>query len=839
VENERGLTGSSGFGVLLRRYRLAAGLSQEALADRARMSSAAISSLERGQRRTPQRETLKLLVGALALEDEQREALEMAATRPQSVRRGPGTGVTLGPWADMATSNLPLALKSFVGRAKELNEIIALVRDHRLVTLVGVGGLGKTETALHVGRALNDSTGTAVCFVKLAPIRDSSLVATAIASALGVQEVPNRPLLETLVAYLNNKTLLLILDNCEHVIMQAAIIAESILSTCPRATLLTTSRESLRAAGEQTYRLPSLSVPSPDAASRIRAADAEAYGAIALFSDRARAVDHRFAVTSENAPTVAELCRRLDGIPLAIELAAARVNQLSPKMLANRIGDRFRILTGGERTALARQQTMRATIDWSYDLLSAPEQRVFERLSVFAGGCALDAATTVSSDEGVGEGDVFDLLSSLVDKSLAVADLEGNEPRYRLLESFRQYAHEKLTVRGEQELVTRRLALACLDLAKPLDRIFSYEPDEVLVAQVLQELDNWRAALQWTLAERNDAGLGQRLVAELCVLWQAFAPAEGRRWVTSALELVDERTPTSLIARLSYTEATVAMALGQWEVARASSKVAVARYRVVGDSLGIALAEAREAHAALELGRVAEAKPLLEEALPLAQSAGNRWLEAWILRLFGGASLDDGDVVASRGYRAEALQIYEELGSERDIAFTLMDLCRVEFSVGNGELALRHITEAQARFRAINHARGVAESLTLMAHKFLLLARYDEAQTSTREALALARECHLDFLAGEALETLAAIAALRSHDRARVAACKRAAMILGFVNARLRATNSLRTSEDQEQYDRTHATLQDALGAGAVANLMAEGAAMTEDQAVAEASSAE
>ena len=330
------------FGMLLRRYRLAAGLSQEALAERARMSINGISALERGYRRTPQHETLALLAGALALDEGKREEFEAAAARSGSPRRLGGASVTVGPWTDTTNSNLPLALKSFVGRETELDEIVALAHDHRLVTLVGVGGLGKTETALHVGRSLNDSSDTAVYFVALAPVSDPSLVVTAIASTLGVQEVPNRPLLETLIVYLKNKTLLLILDNCEHIIAQTAEIAQAILSSCAHVQILATSRELLRVAGEQGYRLPSLSVPSPKEAGGIRATDAAAYGAIVLFADRARGVDHRFVLTDENAPVVAELCRRLDGIPLAIELAAARVNQLSPRVLAEKLKNRFR-----------------------------------------------------------------------------------------------------------------------------------------------------------------------------------------------------------------------------------------------------------------------------------------------------------------------------------------------------------------------------------------------------------------------------------------------------------------------------------------------------------------
>ncbi len=836
---ERGpVAGSSAFGMLLRRFRLAAGLSQEALAERARMSSDGVSALERGHRRTPQRETLALLAGALALDERQREEFEATAARSGLPRRLGAASVTVGPWTDSAIASLPLALTSFIGRDRELVEIAALVHDHRMVTLTGAGGVGKTQTALHVGTALSHAVDGAVVFIGLAPIGNPSLVVATIASMLGVQQVPNRPLLETVLAFLKNNSLLLILDNCEHVITQAAIVANALLAGCPRVRILATSREPLRAAGEHSYRLPSLSIPTPEAANVIRATEATAYGVIVLFTDRAHAVDHRFTVTDENAPIVAEICRRLDGIPLAIELAAARVNQLSVKAIAKKLDDRFRLLTGGGRMALPRQQTMRATIDWSYDLLAPREQRLFERLSIFAGGCTLGAAAAVCRGEEAAEADVFELLSSLLDKSLLVADLEGSETRYRLLESFREYARERLAARGDRDMVAQRHATAYLELATQLDRVFFYEPDEVLQVQAHEELDNWRAALEWTLTNRGEILLGQRLVGELSAFWQNTAPVEGRRWLVCALELVDEQTPPSVVARLSYTEATIAMALAETEVQLASSRRAVARYRVVGDSLGIALAQSREVQALFELGRVAEAKSVLQEALPLARSVGNRWLVAWILRLSGVASLKETDFVAARGYTAEALQYYKAADGKIDVGFTMLQLSGAEFFAGNAELALRHAADALATFRTINHARGVGSALTVMATYLISLARHDEAATSAREALYLAREHHLDVHAADALELLGATAALRLQTGAEssLPAYVRVARILGFCDARLAALGSPRDHVDLDRRDRVLTVLRDRLGADTVAKLMAAGAAMTEEQVVEEAS---
>ena len=800
------------------------------------MSTNGIGALERGYRRSPQRETLALLAGALALDEQQREEFEAVAARSGPPRRIGGTSVTIGPWADSAIANLPLALTSFVGRDAEVAEITALVRDHRLVTLTGAGGVGKTQTALRVASTLSDAAEGAVTFVELAPISNPSLVAATIASALGVQDVSDKPLLETLVAYLKSKTLLLILDNCEHVVAQAAIVSGTLLAGCPRVRILATSRESLRAAGEHSYRLPSLRFPSLVEARRLGTADAAAYGAIVLFADRARAIDHRFALTDENAPIVAELCRQLDGIPLAIELAAARANQLSPKALAERIGGRFRLLTGGDRTAVPRQQTMRAAIEWSYELLSATEQRLFDRLSVFAGGCALAEATTVCGDEGATEDDVSDLLFSLIDKSLLVAELEGREPRYRLLESFRQYAREKLAAGGESEVVAHRHALAYRELAQRLERVFFEKPNnELLFALGRDEQDNWRAALQWTLIERGDVLLGQRLAGELSPLWQWYAPVEGQRWVVAAQELVDEQTPISALAKLSYTEATIAMCFDQDEIQLAVSKRAVAQYRVLGDPFGIALAQSREGAALARLGRYAESQLVLREALPLARGAGNLWLTAWILRLFGGAShYGDNDLVAAREYVCEALRTYEALGSNLDVAYTMMDLGGFEFGAGNPELAIAHMTNALALVRSLNSPRSVARALHCRTGYLVSSARYDEAERDAREGLGLAREHHMEITrVAWALQHLATITALRPRaDPGPVKGRERAARLLGFVDACFVATGA--TQDDMEEHDRAFAALRDALGADRVAELTAEGAAMTEEQAVAE-----
>lgn len=323
------------------------------------------------------------------------------------------------------------------------------------------------------------------------------------------------------------------------------------------------------------------------------------------------------------------------------------------------------------------------------------------------------------------------MLSSLVMKSLAATDHRFVTTRYTLLETARQYARERLVERGERDAVARRHALAYREAAERLEYAFFHKPDnELMLALGREEQDNWRAALQWTLIDRGDIPLGQRLVGELSPLWQWYAPVEGRRWLAAAQELVDAQTPTSVLAKLSYTEATIAMALNQNDIQLPSSKRAVAQYRDLGDPFGIALAQSREAQALLFLGRVAEAKPVLEEALPLARSSGNRWLIAWLLRLFSGSC---EDLLVARKYSTEALQIYEALGSKLDVAYTMLGLSSLEFEAANPELAVAHTTNALALVRSLNVARAIVRALHSRTGFLVLLGRYEESESSARE----------------------------------------------------------------------------------------------------------
>lgn len=839
--DERGTAGTSAFGVLLRSHRLAAGLSQEALAELARMSPEGIGALERGIRRSPQRKTVALLADALHLGADARIDFEAAAARSASPR-AVGTSNAAGARASPVHSNLPLSLTSFIGREAELNDIAALVRDHRLVTLIGTGGIGKTRTVVQVAADLSEVAGDGVCFVDLAPVTDPLMVSRAIASALGLQEVHQRPVIQTLLSYLKDRTPVLILDNCDQVIAGAAIVADTLLTGNPGLRILATSREPLRAAGEHIYALPPLDTPSPHSGDRLSAPNAAAYDAVALFTERARAVDHRFALTDDNAALVADLCRRLDGIPLAIELAAARAHTLSLQTLAEKLDQRFRILTNLNRNALPRHQTMRAAIDWSYDVLPAVEQRVFERLSIFNGGATLAAVADVcvdDDDDGAGH-DMLDLLSSLVDKSLVTADVERFEPRYSLLESARHYAREKLVARDEQTIVAQRHAAAYLHLAEQFERTHSAVIYGVWLLQARDELDNWRAALEWALTKRRDVSLGLRLVGALGPVWTRLAAVEGRRWIAAALAIAAAEpaaAPPIVVAHLELADANVAMHLTLWKNMLASARRALELFALHPDPTGTAEAQIIAGRALALLGNTQESETLLRTALLACAHLGIPPLTGTALESLAMARMTSGDIVTSRAMFHEALSIFRSIGAEQSIANVTANLAGTEFRAGDAAAALRLVGEALTTYRALNNPR-VALILCNISAYLIALDRFEQARDYATEALALAEASHMEVQIAWALQHLAAVAALRHGDAATAAANddrRRAAWILGYVDARLTALDTSRKFTEQRERDTLLASLRDTLGAGALAGLLAAGAAMTQARAVEQA----
>jgi predicted ATPase/class 3 adenylate cyclase len=733
-------------------------------------------------------------------------------------------------------NNLPLQLTSFVGRDRDLAEIKALLAQNRLVTLAGSGGVGKTRCAIQAGAELLGDFEGGVWLVELAAIRDPALVTAQIAHALGVREEPPRPLLDTVLSHLAQRRLLLILDNCEHVIGEARRIAGAILRSNPGVHVLATSLESLNIAGERVLRLPSLTVPAKNAV--VTADSAQPYGAIALFSDRANASEARFSLDDDNAPFVAEICRRLDGIPLALELAAARIRVLSPRQLAQRLDERFRVLTGGDRSALARHQTMSALLDWSYELLSDRERALFRKLAVFTGTFSLETASAVCAGDATDEIAALEALSSLVDKSLVQADQSAGVMRYRLLESTRQYAREKLVDSGEYATAVSAHAAAFLALAEQFELRYETTPDSEWFAQVTLELENWRAVLDWALGSRQNVLIGQQLAGALRRIWSFLTAAEVGRWMSIALESVDPATPPRVAARLDLAEAARNSTLALYKPSHAAAERALLRYRQLDDALKAAEAQRHAGTALIYLGRVSEAEGLLGEALVVARKENAGKLTAAVLECLASAREQSNDFVRARALYAEALALYKAgMGDTAAMARITNNLAEVEFRGGNAKKALQLAGEALAANRALHYADAAARDLCNMAAYLIALARYGEARASAAESLALGCSVHNEVIALFSLQHLAAIAVLsaRDNDPSMRDIGGRAARLIGYVDARLNDLEALREYSEQQEYDATVAALSRSLGEEHE-SLAAQGRAWSQEKAVAEAS---
>ena len=462
---------------------------------------------------------------------------------------------------DAFPGNLPTERTPLIGRSSELARLTGLLERHRLVTITGVGGVGKTRLALQLGADVLDRFPDGAWLVALASIRDQGLVPSTVAAALGVPERPPRPLIDVLCDAIGSRELLLILDNCEHLLDETARLVDVLLDVCPAMRVVTTSREALGIEGEQSWPTPSLALPATDVPYSLEhVADADA---VALFVERARAIWPDFELSVDNAPAVVAVCRRLDGIPLAIELAAARVGALGPEDILERIDQRFLLLTGGSRTALERHQTLQAAVDWSYDLLDERERRFFNRLSVFASGFTLEAACAVAADDRMTEVEVLDVLGDLVAKSMVIADRSGGSVRYRLLETLRQYGRERLAGEGDVEVTRDRHAHYYLALEEALvDRFFS--PDQIAIQEErIREADNRRAAFDWWV-ERGEARLALRLAAGLRGPTAWGTPGETMRRFEVAVALAETLPSADRVESLAAA-AWTAVVVGEFE----------------------------------------------------------------------------------------------------------------------------------------------------------------------------------------------------------------------------------------------------------------------------------
>ena len=666
--------------------------------------------------------------------------------------------------------NIPAQMTSFIGRETEMAEIKQALSAHRLVTLTGSGGAGKTRLGLQVGAECLNQFSDGVWLAELAPVTDPTLIPQTLLSIFNLREAAQRTPLEVLIDYLRAKTLLLILDNCEHLIEACAEISESLLQSCPNLRILASSREALGIAGEVSYRVPSLNTPNP---AHLPALDElEKVDSIRLFIERAATAKQGFTLTKDNASSLAQICFRLDGIPLAIELAASRVKVLSPEQIAARLDDRFRLLTGGSRTALPRQQTLRAMIDWSYSLLSEEEKTLFRRLAVFVGGWTLEAAEAVCGEEGGGF-DVLDLLTRLVDKSLVFVEESTGEFRYHRLETIRQYSREKFFETDEVEAVRDRHLEFFVQFAELVDENLKSRDQILWQNRMSAEQDNLRAALEWGLSRNPDSAL--RIAGAANLFWTAGGySAEGFRWTQKAMEQIEKiPVPKGITIEQRLLERARALrgltrlylSLGDNANAKRVAEESVALYRQSQDRRGLAFALVVLAYPLEFLGERVRAEAVLQESYSiacaeedvyvicrslnmlarvivdlhhdldlsqsyvqesyrLAREAGLRSQEAQASEILGLIATHRNAYDEARTHIKESIRGYQEIGAMFNVILEKSNLAHLERKVGNYTDALEYYRETIIAFRDIGQTGAVLHQLECFG--FIALAQNQE-----------------------------------------------------------------------------------------------------------------
>ena len=613
---------------------------------------------------------------------------------------------------DTYQHNLPPQMTSFIGREKEMEQIKRALREYRLVTLTGSGGTGKTRLSLQVAADLLDQFPDGVWFIELAPLTNPDLILRRILDIFGIAEQQDQSILQSLINHIREKKLLIIMDNCEHLIESSAKVVDTLLNSAQRLTIMASSREALGVNGEMVWYVPSLALPDMKQLPSIE--QLSHYEAVRLFMDRAILVQPHFWMTNNNALVIAQICVRLDGIPLAIELAAARVKSLSIDQIAARLDDRFRFLTGGSRTALPRQQTLRATIDWSYNLLPKPERAMLKRLSVFAGGWTMEAAETIAVGGEVEKINVLDLLTSLVNKSLVIFHLD--DERYDMLETVKQYAREKLVASGEEDVFMNAHIEYFLTLAEEAEAYQSGDEQVKWLNRLEAEHDNFRAALNWSLQQRkNHTAL--RIAGALGQFWWVHNHLkEGREWFRQVLRTTkefnnntqakalfwsgvlarqqgdyrDAKEPTRKSLQLCRSledKEGMARALnslgavyyfeGDLATAQNTFKEALMIRRELGDKSGIANALNNMAIVVHTQGNLLEASELYGESLAICQEVGEKWILAHVLLNMGHIAYEQEDALKAKKLYEEDLILCRELGDRDGLACALSGLAQM------------------------------------------------------------------------------------------------------------------------------------------------------------------
>jgi predicted ATPase/serine/threonine protein kinase len=759
--------------------------------------------------------------------------------------------------------NLPGQLTPFIGRKEEVRDLQQLLRrkDVRLLTLTGPGGTGKTRLSLQVAMNSLDAFADGVFCIELASISNPKLAVSATARTLGIKETGDTPLIESLKHSLRDKQMLLLFDNFEQVLVTAPFVSE-LLTACHKLKALVTTRAALRVQGEREFPVQPLALPrpsdpaSPDALST--------YAAVELFVKRAQAVKPYFALTAENARAVADICIRLDGLPLAIELAAARIKLLSPQAMLVRLEHRLKLLTGGARDLPDRQQTMRGAIAWGYDLLGEKQRVFFSRLAVFAGGFTLEAAEALLRNNDEQYVDVLDKVEALVDNSLLQQrDHADGEPRFNMLETIREYGLEQLDVSGEASLIRRQHAYYFLTLAERAELELSGTNQETWLAQLETEHDNLRAAMHWSKASK-ESEIGLRLAGALWRFWLVRGHlSEGRERLADILTAAENSGSTAALAKVLTGAGTLAHNQGDYTAARSWYEQSLTVWEEVGDKAGVAEALNNLGWVAWRQSDYVAARALSEKSLALHQELGDKKGVAHSLNNLGWVAHFQGDYAEARSFHERSLILRQELGDKRGIAFTLNSLGWAAYKQGDDEQAekllmkaiglLRHVGDKQliafastvlsdvvqnqgdwqralalldesvAIFRQIGDKWGIAFSLRIRANVLREQGDYEQAESALRESLTLCEQTGERHGFIESLNGLAEIAIARDQP-------VRATQLYGAAETRRESIGVHLSPLEQSKYDHNLQSARAELGEALFAETWAKGKAMTQDQ---------
>jgi predicted ATPase/DNA-binding XRE family transcriptional regulator len=828
------------FGRWLRARRHIIDLTQDDLARRVGCSVATIRKLEADERH-PSRQIAERLAECLKIAPDQLAAfIGMARAEPYAAPASLSSGRQIAH----PPTNLPASLTRLIGRKPDIAAARnALLRgDTRLLTLLGPPGIGKTHLSLAVAAGLLDAFADGVYFVALAPIGDPAMVIPTIAHILGIVGQDNQSLVERLVSYLRDKRLLLLLDNWEHVLEAAPVVAE-LLQACTGLTVLATSRAALRLRGERLFPVPPLSLPD---LARLPAIDVLARSpAVALFVERAQSVMPDFTLSEANAATVAAICARLDGLPLAIELAAARVTLLPPQTLLARLDQRLALLTDGPRDLPPRHQTLRAAIGWSYQLLSAEEQALFRRLGVFVSGWTVEAAEAMLRSEGRGlrqdsapsalssHCSVLEGLASLLDQSLLKQEAgPDGEPRFTMLETLREYALERLERSGETEALRRRHAEYFLALAERADPELRGAQQKAWLDRLARDHNNLRAALAWSRNAADGVELGLRLCNALVWFWFMHGNyGEARAWVDGALARSETAAQISSQVRARALHIAAWAAQNQSDLVRAVTlyETSLSLYRLAGDRTGLAEALVDLGVALHVQGNYEHAARSKEDGFALYRELEDNYGIAFSLLFLTDAALIQGDFVLAIVRAQDAFERFNELGAGDDIAWALRNLGRIARAQGNFAHARSTLEESLARFRELGNMNGSAEALLELGRAMHAQGDHTQAAAHFTESLKLfATVLGKQSSAVECMAGLAGATGVQGQPA-------RAARLFGAAEALREVIGLPMDPTAQTAYARDLAAVRTQIDEASFAAEWAAGQAMTVEQAIAEA----